>query len=186
MNWPIGWTSLEPLLLNDWKEWLGKNACTLQGTTTEKLSAMRQEDDSAPLEEWQARQYVCEKDVLQFGVLRQSTGGGTSDESGISKESTAENQDDDLPEMWSDQQLTEASSRYNKAPRGDDSMPILSCCGGHETEQMGWWQQEPEIPRVAKGVTDRTNRLTALGNGQVPICAAVAFLLLAGEIQGDA
>ena len=31
------------------------------------------------------------------------------------------------------------------------------------------------IPRVAKGVPKRGNRLKALGNGQVPLCAATAF-----------
>jgi hypothetical protein len=31
-----------------------------------------------------------------------------------------------------------------------------------------WWQVEPDIPWVAKGVKDRVNRLKALGNGIVP------------------
>jgi len=42
-----------------------------------------------------------------------------------------------------------------------------------------WWHEEPEgIPRVAKGVKDRTNRLKAIGNGQVPLAAAMAWSLL--------
>lgn len=47
-----------------------------------------------------------------------------------------------------------------------------------------WWTAEPAICRVADGVADRMERLTALGNGQVPVCAAVAFQLLAGTVQG--
>ncbi|HEA67188.1 MAG TPA: hypothetical protein ENI07_10265 [Desulfobacterales bacterium] len=34
------------------------------------------------------------------------------------------------------------------------------------------------IPRVATGIKDRVNRLKALGNGQVPLCAAVAWEIL--------
>lgn len=41
-----------------------------------------------------------------------------------------------------------------------------------------WWQFEPEIERVASGVNYRMDRLKAIGNGQVPLCAATAFELL--------
>jgi hypothetical protein len=37
------------------------------------------------------------------------------------------------------------------------------------------------IPRVATGIRDRVNRLKALGNGQVSLCAATAFRILAGQ-----
>lgn len=37
------------------------------------------------------------------------------------------------------------------------------------------------IPRVATGIKDRVNRLKALGNGQVSLCAATAFRILAGQ-----
>lgn len=45
----------------------------------------------------------------------------------------------------------------------------------------GWWSAEPGMGRVAHGVADWVDRLTALGNGQVPIVAATAYRLLAGE-----
>ena len=34
------------------------------------------------------------------------------------------------------------------------------------------------VPRVSSGVKNRAKRLKAIGNGQVPICAAVAFEML--------
>ncbi len=37
------------------------------------------------------------------------------------------------------------------------------------------------IPRVATGIKDRVNRLKALGNGQVPLCAAAAWEILIGK-----
>ena len=39
--------------------------------------------------------------------------------------------------------------------------------------ETGRW--EDAIPRVAQGVTDRVDRLRAIGNGQVPAVAALAW-----------
>ena len=41
-----------------------------------------------------------------------------------------------------------------------------------------WWQSEPDVGRVANGVAARVDRLKAIGNGQVPMAAAVAWRLL--------
>lgn len=42
--------------------------------------------------------------------------------------------------------------------------------------QESWFAQEPPgIPRVSTGIKHRAKRLKAIGNGQVPICAAAAF-----------
>ena len=41
-----------------------------------------------------------------------------------------------------------------------------------------WWQSEPDVGRVADGVAARVDRLKAIGNGQVPLCAASAWRLL--------
>ena len=41
------------------------------------------------------------------------------------------------------------------------------------------WLTEPNVGRVADGVAARVDRLKAIGNGQVPLCAATAWRLLA-------
>ena len=41
-----------------------------------------------------------------------------------------------------------------------------------------WWQTEPNVGRVVDGMASRVDRLKAIGNGQVPLCAAVAWQLL--------
>lgn len=54
---------------------------------------------------------------------------------------------------------------------------------GQEYPDIGggsWWQAEPDVGRVANGVAFRIHRLKALGNGQVPLQAAVAWKLLGG------
>tara|TARA_R110002110_G_scaffold397727_1_gene613057 strand:- start:117 stop:884 length:768 start_codon:yes stop_codon:yes gene_type:complete len=52
---------------------------------------------------------------------------------------------------------------------------------------MDWrdWQTDPadsgEVPRVATGVKHRVERLKAIGNGQVPAVAALAWRILSGQ-----
>ena len=41
-----------------------------------------------------------------------------------------------------------------------------------------WWSTEPAVGRVANGVAHRVDRLKAIGNGQVPLCAATAWRIL--------
>ena len=41
-----------------------------------------------------------------------------------------------------------------------------------------WWASEPGIYRVANGVADRMDRLKAIGNGQVPAVAKLAWEIL--------
>ena len=45
-----------------------------------------------------------------------------------------------------------------------------------------WWSIEPDIGRVATGILNRAARLKALGNGQVPLQAAIAWMILGGPI----
>jgi len=51
--------------------------------------------------------------------------------------------------------------------------------GGSPIDGSGeWWSVEPAVGRVAHGVACRVDRLKAIGNGQVPACAAAAWRLL--------
>ena len=43
-----------------------------------------------------------------------------------------------------------------------------------------WWEIEPPLDRVVDGMADRVDRLKAIGNGQVPLCAATAWRILSG------
>jgi DNA (cytosine-5)-methyltransferase 1 len=44
--------------------------------------------------------------------------------------------------------------------------------------RKSWWEAEPNVGRVADGVAARVDRLKAIGNGQVPLCAATAWKVL--------
>lgn len=50
-------------------------------------------------------------------------------------------------------------------------------------ERRSWWGAEPALGRVANGVAHRVDRLTAIGNGQVPAVAALAWRTLMARIE---
>jgi DNA (cytosine-5)-methyltransferase 1 len=46
-----------------------------------------------------------------------------------------------------------------------------------------WWKAEPDVGRVAHGVAAGMDRLKAIGNGQVPQVAGVAFEILRRRLK---
>lgn len=46
----------------------------------------------------------------------------------------------------------------------------------------GWWKVEPNVGRVVDGLEFRVDRLKAIGNGQVPQCAALAWRILSSRL----
>jgi len=60
----------------------------------------------------------------------------------------------------------------------------LSSRGDSKYTNVGvgdWWKNKPGIHGVDDGVAYRMDRLKAIGNGQVPLQAAVAFRILSGQ-----
>ena len=69
---------------------------------------------------------------------------------------------------------TEGSSGLRSGARSNQKQRLQS-----GSKFGGWWASEPDVGRVADGVAARVDRLKAIGNGQVPLCAATAWRLLA-------
>jgi DNA (cytosine-5)-methyltransferase 1 len=70
--------------------------------------------------------------------------------------------------------------RENRATQGQTG--LCRGEGSHQVQDLwgtaDYWSIESTIPRVADGVAARVDRLKAIGNGQVPLCAATAWRLL--------
>ena len=66
---------------------------------------------------------------------------------------------------------TEGSSGLRSGTGSNQEQPI---CGSSRE----WWQIEPNVGRVVDGMASRVDRLKAIGNGQVPLCAATAWRIL--------
>jgi hypothetical protein len=46
-----------------------------------------------------------------------------------------------------------------------------------------WWNNERGLPRVVPKIPNRVSRIKALGNGQVPVCAALAWEVLTDDFS---
>jgi len=81
-----------------------------------------------------------------------------------------------------------------KKNMGDTESPRFASCferqgqgqfGGTSFGSAQWWETEPDVGRVADGMAARVDRLKAIGNGQVPLCAATAWKTLIKNIWED-
>ena len=60
----------------------------------------------------------------------------------------------------------------------DDELDYQIRDGIEYARQRNNWTTECGVQRVAHGMAHRVDRLKAVGNGQVPQCASVAFRIL--------
>jgi DNA (cytosine-5)-methyltransferase 1 len=94
-------------------------------------------------------------------------------------------------EAWNDasrcgkgQKLADTDSKRQRGGRvavvedADDAYDSGACAGGSTARRNSWWGSEPDVGRVAHGVAARVDRLRAIGNGQVPAVAALAWQTL--------
>jgi DNA (cytosine-5)-methyltransferase 1 len=86
----------------------------------------------------------------------------------------------------------EWSAYTNQASRSGEQPPLMAdssvqrhksqkeqiCTRWDGFKHKDWWAIEPNVGRVADGVAARVDRLKAIGNGQVPLCAATAWRIL--------
>ena len=77
------------------------------------------------------------------------------------------------------------TTSIGQSGQGQHEQPISSKTSGNWQaniiEPIGssdFWAAEPNVGRVVDGLASRVDRLKAIGNGQVPLCAATAWRLL--------
>jgi len=68
----------------------------------------------------------------------------------------------------------------SKAQRTASAIPNKSIFAGLDKNN---WKTEPDMVRMVNGVAVGMDRLKAIGNGQVPLCAATAWRILSERIQ---
>jgi len=105
----------------------------------------------------------------------------------------------DLAEMGFDAEWGVIGAHHAAAPHKRDRIwvvathPERSRLEGHrphagkpeepELGNGGWWQAEPDVGRVVNGMANRVDRLKAIGNGQVPAVAALAWRALTSSME---
>lgn len=78
-------------------------------------------------------------------------------------------------------ELQQSRAREKRRRFGDGA---ASSPGGEElapSELGNWWTTKPRVVCMVHGLAGRSERLRALGNGQVPAVAAMAWEILSGE-----
>jgi len=74
-----------------------------------------------------------------------------------------------------------AKLETNTTIRASSTIPFKSSIEGFN---RNCWKTEPDVCRVVNGVAATMDRLKAIGNGQVPLCAATAWKLLKERLDG--
>lgn len=150
MNWPLNWTSLEPLPYENYELWKKASTTQVQRKREGLQSLWWHKEPSATSqrsrhEQQQPGEY---RDSMR-DLSRQDARPGAM---GESQERT------NLRELSEDIHVSE---------------------GEAENMQQELWEQiGVEVTRVANGVENRVQRLKALGNGQVPAVVRTAWRLL--------
>ena len=91
-----------------------------------------------------------------------------------------------------DAQIGSTRAIHNQ-PSGEGQASLADTPGVHAQRQhsrpweiqfgrKSWWETEPDVGRVANGLAAGVDRLKAIGNGQVPLCAATAWQILSKDI----
>lgn len=169
MGWPIKWTSLEPMRIELFQEWRCKNGQTTKDCNGEALRNVWKRNDTAKMEERKIRQHVQEQEILQYRMLRKGEQNRESIYRNNQKERPATGECREVRGVRINEECSTSSCRWET---DNDSVSEMPRCRTHE----GWFLGK--VPRVAQGINHRVNRLKAIGNGQVPAVAALAWEIL--------
>ncbi len=153
MNWPITWSSLNAVNRKEFQRWQEASATALQESGQLRTMWWDRDPSQAP-----SGQHPGEQPEQELGDSLQQ-----------------------VPRNAARQPEVEGSHEGSDLPLLRDSLHLQA--GEGENVQQGMREQavldEAQIvSRVASGVAARVDRLKAIGNGQVPLCAATAWQLL--------
>jgi hypothetical protein len=154
MNWPITWSSFNAVNQEKFQRWQETSAAALQESGQLRTMWWDRDPSQAP-----SGQQPDEQPEQELGDSLQK-----------------------MPRITARQPEVEGSHEGSDLPLLRDGLHLQA--SQREDMQQGMREQagmdEAQIvPRVASGVVARVDRLKAIGNGQVPLCAATAWRLLA-------
>lgn len=182
MGWAENWTCIEPISHVRYAQWLMENCYDEETRVREVLRVLRCGHAAEEVSREIGRPVsIREAAVLLADVCQHAN---RPDQARFFL-ACAEALEGCVRGMWTPVQATGASyeSRHPGQPTGEhsDAMQALSRLLAHygkEAWQDGSW--ENAVPRVAHKVASRVDRLKAIGNGQVPAVASLAWQMLGG------
>jgi hypothetical protein len=153
----------------------------LDGGINEILQILRERDGAPEVVERTIRQHLGESSVLLEPMLRRLEAISKEGKKGEwEKTSATYFETNEMRDMWVDGWFAKASQRQEPPQQykreSGSIMPEVPQGRPPERRNVGnQWIQEPDIPRVARGVPERVNRLKCLGNSIVPQIAELIF-----------
>jgi hypothetical protein len=153
MNWPITWSNINAVNPAEFKRWSKASTEALQESSCLRTVWW----DSDPSQASSGSQHIQQPEQQCGDSLRQMPRGAARQPA-----LEGSHQGQDLPVLREDLHL-------HQAQREDLQQGMRQQVGMDET---------PFAPRIANGVMARVDRLKAIGNGQVPLCAATAWRIL--------
>ena len=113
-------------------------------------------------------------------------GSNNNTEISMEREKKSEPRNNSWSEDVANTSLSGFSSCNKPTPRPTEQVLEKQSWGsGNEYGDRKYWEAEPNVGRVAHGMASRVDRLKAIGNGQVPLCAATAWRLLKERLDGQ-
>lgn len=179
MGWPMSWTDLNPMERGELDAWI-------EGFSRQGMRDLSQKFQSQAHAEraTSGSERIFASETLQPDVREQQE----ISKNGYSPMEGEEAQKTELRSMRRNQEESSSSlrpgsdqQRYEQPADPVSMVPRLLACYGKEAWSSGSW--ENATPRVMHGVASRVERLRALGNGQVPSVAALAWSVLTNDIR---
>lgn len=185
MGWPDDWTSLQPMSHVKMCFWLMGMS---DGTETGRIKVLRMlrgGDAAQEIQRALGRPVGIHETAILLAELCEHA--NRPNEARVFM-ACAEALEDEMRSMRLCEGTTGAPHRPGQGEQrtGEhpDAMQALSRLLAHHGK--AYWQDgrwEDATPRVTHGVAHRVDRLKALGNGQVPLCAATAWRMLTGGVS---
>ena len=180
MGWPKNWTSLHPMIDSDYVSWIMGFCEHEKIRTNHTLQMLRRTPYAQNFQRTTGRSFGIQEAQVLLSELRQHPEG--FDEAWIQLAS------EEAPEA--EVRSVRPSASFASAPSGSadnkqpprehsdamQKLPRLLAHDGKEAWADSRW--ENAIPRTAVAVPARVDRLKAIGNGQVPSVAALAWRIL--------
>ena len=180
MGWPKTWTILEPMSEFHYLSWLMGCSHDENRRDTEALQMLRKGNDATELRKAAGGYEHISEAPLLLTELREHANRPNEARVFVEGAETPEGIMRILriqaPQAGASHRPGQPEQRPVEHSDALQALPRLLAHYGEKAWQDGSW--ENATPRVADGVAARVDRLSALGNGQVPQVMAMAFCIL--------
>ena len=180
MGWPRKWTALEPMNRNEYIAWLMGFSHDEKRRDAEALRMLREGNDPQEVREPVGGLGGVQQAPVLLPELREYPYGPDETrlfvEGSEAPEGSVRGVRVQAPEAGASHRPEQPEQRTGEHTDPLQALPRLLAHYGEKAWKDGSWENAE--PRVATGIAARVDRLSALGNGQVPQVMALAFGVL--------